>query len=269
MRGSSQEYRGTLTVETAIVLPMFMFAMIALFYIVEAIRFGGNLEASMWQSARKMSVWAYAENKALKGNISSIGAHAISMSIGKAMVVSDLGENYIKESPVKGGVSGINFLRSSVFGSDQMIDLYASWTFDPPFNILGLRGMNISGRSRIRAFTGYDNTHRQEHGDCDEEVVFITDSGTVYHRDRNCPHINVTIKQTDISGVEKERNEYGGKYYRCEHCGSEKSDIFYITTDGDRYHTSATCPALKRSVKAVPLSDVTGMRGCKSCGGGI
>ena len=147
-----------------------------------------------------------------------------------------------------------------------MVDLNAVWKLDTRFPVPGINGFRVIDRARIRAFTGYDNTHGSEVDHGDEEMVFVTETGTVYHRDLNCSHLKISISSTTRSDVGKKRNMNGGKYYPCEYCGGGKCENLFITEDGDRYHTKATCPGLKRTIHTVPLSATGGKPPCSSCG---
>ena len=263
--------KGSLTVETALVLPLFLFAVLTYLYIAEAIRFSGNAEEALHQSARELATYSYAYEHALSGTEAGnlLTSKGLSLTVGQSMVMKHLGTDYADGSPVESGSAGISFLRSSVLDSDEMIDLIASYKVDTPFDIFGIRNFGVLNRARIRAFTGYDNTHRKESDSKeDEETVFITEHGTVYHRNINCSHLKITVRETTMEGVSKERNENGGKYYPCEFCGGRASSgRLYITSEGDRYHSTITCSALKRGIQAVPLSKVGGRRACKTCGG--
>lgn len=265
-------FMGSITVETALVLPIFLFAVLTYLYIAEAIRFSGNMEEALHQTARQFATYSYAYEHALSGSEAGgvISSKGISLTLGKSMVMKHLGNSYADESPIEGGSGGISFLRSSVLEKDEMIDLIASYKVDTPFDIFGIENFRVMNRARIRAFTGYDNTHRKDSdSEEDEETVFITDHGTVYHRNINCSHLKITVRETSKETVSNERNENGGKYYACEFCGSRASSgRLYITSEGDRYHTSLNCSALKRGIKAVPLSKVGDKRACKTCGGG-
>lgn len=253
----------SLTVETALVLPLFLFAVLTVIMIGEAVRFSANLNASLMETAKKMSIYAYAGKNVAAGRL---GGKVISMTAGKNMVAADLGKIYAEASPVEGGISGLSFIHSSVMGADQMIDLNAVWKMKIMFPLPGINGFKVIDRARIRAFTGYDNTRRLDRSGESEEMVFITEKGTVYHRDRNCRHLNIRISTVNRVSVKGLRNSSGGKYYPCEYCGKGTGDNLYITEDGDRYHTKISCPGLKRTVKTVPISEVGGRGPCAKCG---
>lgn len=259
--------KGSLTVETALVLPVFLFALIAVIFIGEAVRFSANLSASLLDTAEKLSVYAHAGSAVGEGvSAGAMGGKALSLTLGKSMAVSRLGKGYVEGSPVEKGVYGLSFLHSSVMGPDQMIDLNAVWRMKPLFPFPGVKGFKIIDRARIRAFTGYDNTGKHDMPEEEEEIVFITPSGSVYHRSRSCSHLNINIIRTDRDGVGNLRNNSGGKYYPCEYCGGGESSTLYVTDDGDRYHTKISCPGLKRTIRAVPISHAGGRRACLDCG---
>ncbi len=264
-------HEGSLTVETALVLPLFLFAVLTYLYLAEAIRFSGNMEEALHQSARQLATWSYAYEHSVSGTEAGnlLSSKGLSLTLGRSMVMKHLNSTYADEAPIEGGSGGISFLRSSVLDHDEMIDLIGSYKVDTPFDIFGIKNFRVLNRARIRAFTGYDNTHRKESdSDEEEETVFITEHGTVYHRNINCPHLKITVRETTSEQVGAERNDNGGKYYACEFCGGKSTaGRLYITSEGDRYHTTVTCSALKRGIQAVPLSEAGGRRACKTCGG--
>ncbi|MCR4740699.1 MAG: pilus assembly protein [Lachnospiraceae bacterium] len=265
---SLKHLKGSLTIEAALVLPVFLFALISVIMIGEAVRFSGNLNAALLDTGKKLSIYAYAGDKAGLDAGGLIGGKAVSLTLGKSQTLTVLDKEESLPSPAENGKSGLSFIHSTVLGPDQMIDLNAVWRMKIFFPLPGVKGFRVIDRARIRAFTGYDNTRREDRSHEDEEMVFITETGTVYHRDRNCRHLNINIRTVKRSGVGKERNAGGGKYYPCEYCGSGKQDNVYITEDGDRYHSKISCPGLKRTVKTVPLSRVGGRPPCAHCGGG-
>ncbi len=259
--------RGSLTVETALVLPLFLLAVLSVIFVGEALRFSGNLSSALLENAEDLSMYAYAGTLAGEGrDLGEIGGRAVSLTAGRAMVLSSLGSGYVDGSPVENGAAGLSFLHSTVLGPDQMIDLNAVWRMKALFPFPGVTGFRVIDRARIRAFTGYDNTRREDRSREEEEIVFITRTGSVYHRSRDCRHLNLNIQRTDRASVSGLRNNNGGRYYPCEYCGGGSSDCLYVTDDGDRYHTRLSCPGLTRTVRAVPISEVGGRRPCHDCG---
>ncbi|MBQ6967786.1 MAG: hypothetical protein IJP84_07775 [Lachnospiraceae bacterium] len=258
--------KGSLTVESAIALPVFIFAVLIVVMAGEAVRFSGNVNAGLMESAKKLSVYAYAGNRSdLLSKAGGIGGKAVSLTLGKSMTVKELEKSYGGELLSEGGKSGLSFIHSTVMGPDQMIDLNAVWRMKVKFPLPGVQGFRVIDRARIRAFTGYDNTKGRGGAAGEEEMVYVTETGTVYHRDRSCSHLNIHISTTTADAVKGKRNSSGGKYYPCEYCGKE-SGTLYITEDGDRYHSKISCPGLKRTIHCVKISEVGGRGPCSRCG---
>ena len=119
----------------------------------------------------------------------------------------------------------------------------------------------------VRKWTGYNVLSPLDTKE-DEEYVYITECGTVYHRSRTCSHLKITISVVNLSDLPGRCNDYGQRYTPCEKCAKGSSTgLVFITDKGDKYHNSATCSGLKRTVKTVKLSEVGGRGPCSACGG--
>ena len=107
---------------------------------------------------------------------------------------------------------------------------------------------------------------RSGFGQEDEETVYITETGMVYHRDYHCNYLELSIRMVPYSEVNGLRNESQGKYYACEGCVHGGAAVgVYVTDYGDRYHNSLSCSGLKRTVYAVSLSEAVGKGACSKC----
>ena len=101
-----------------------------------------------------------------------------------------------------------------------------------------------------------------------EEYVYVTESGQVYHVSRNCTHLKLSVRQVSFLEAQMSRNENGEVYGACEKCceGAGVKTV-YITSEGDRYHFERECPGLKRTIYCVPVSQVPDYRICSRCAG--
>ncbi len=149
----------------------------------------------------------------------------------------------------------------------EMVDLFKVQEMSPLYAHMGFDNAYTKVSIHLRKWTGYDvmsTTSLRE----EEEYVYITESGTVYHRSRECSHLKVTVHIIDAKDASGKRNDYGQSYKPCEKCAVGCSTgLVFITDKGDRYHNSASCSGLKRTIKTVPISEV-GERGeCSMCGG--
>lgn len=172
-----------------------------------------------------------------------------------------LGESVTDGSVLSDAIDVIN-------GGDDIIDLVKRYDIDVPFDFLNVYKPYAVDRVRVRAFTGYDNTRHGTSDNSEEELVYVTENGSVYHRSLGCSHLNFNIRTVSYMDVSKERANDGSKYYPCEYCchsQGEHAPEVYITNDGNRYHSTLSCGALKRTIHEVPLSTV-GLPPCKECG---
>ncbi len=169
---------------------------------------------------------------------------------------------YVKDS----GVS-VTFFESHLMEENDEIDLVANYTITPPFSIIGLGRYHFRQRVHTRAFTGVE---RRDSSDTDDTIVYITETGRVYHRSLECTYLKLSISQVKYGDLEDMRNSGGGIYKACEKCSEGKSlgdgDDVWVTNYGDRYHTSRACSGLKRTISEVPLSEVGDRAPCSKCG---
>lgn len=142
------------------------------------------------------------------------------------------------------------------------------YSYTPVGGLIALPAIWMHNTVTVHAWTGADALSYPDGGEKNEEMVYVTDAGTVYHRNAGCRYLNPTLNQISGSRVLSIRNAYGKKYTPCEICSKNQqpSGSVYITKNGNRYHNLESCSGLKRSVKLVKFSDVHGMKACSSCG---
>lgn len=101
----------------------------------------------------------------------------------------------------------------------------------------------------------------------EEDIVYMTEYGTVYHESGACGYLNVIVRPVTADKVEYERNSFGRKYTLCERCDDEEiKEKVYISAGGTKYHLIASCPALKRTVIKKTREEVDGIPACHKCG---
>lgn len=269
---------GSMTVEAAFVLPFFLFAILNLIWIVEIYRFQGNMSMAMHSVAKELAVYAYEydyltsagndehehenkyENPGLLPALTGIYA--------ADRVNRALGNSYISSSPVKGGSGSINWMGTKLMQEDDCIDLVAYYNVEPAVKLMGFDGFLMYSRMRTRAWTGYKNdSSGNAEGHEEDEIVYITPEGSVYHRSRACTHLTVSISALDKSSLDKARSADGSKYYPCESCSSmSEGGTVFVTQYGNRYHSTMGCNKLMRTVIAVPLKEASGRSACSKCG---
>ena len=157
---------------------------------------------------------------------------------------------------------------AAVTGPD-IIQLSETENYTPHGNVFSIPDQHLLSRGYAHAWTGYKKgSGSGGSGEEGERMVYITETGTVYHLSRSCTHLDLKIIPIDSSAVGDARNAGGAKYKACERCGGG-SGLVYITVEGDRYHSSLGCSGLKRTIYEVPISQVGGRRACSRCGGSL
>ena len=132
---------------------------------------------------------------------------------------------------------------------------------------MGIKPLRLGDSYYGHAWVGYDVTTGITDVNSEDPVVYITPSGSVYHLDLGCSHLNPSVSSADINIVNELRSKDGSKYHPCELCNvSINQGHVYITDYGNRYHSNLACSGIKRSIQTVHLSEVGGRRECMTCG---
>ena len=259
---------GSMTLEAAFVLPFFLFAVINILFAVNIIGTQSRINAALHQTGNKMAFAGYVYERTVGSVLpDSLVDVAMTNMYAKGKVLEYVGKDYLNQSCVVGGAGGISFAGSSVMEEGDIIDLQVSYRVKPFSEIMGFNGFAMTQRYYGKAWTGYDVTQFVSDTNQTDPMVYITETGTVYHVDRNCTYLNPSVESVSAATVGEKRNQAGGKYYPCEICGTGTGEgQVYITRQGSSYHSRINCSGLKRTIYTVPLSQVGGRGRCSKCG---
>ena len=260
--------RGSMTLEAAFVLPFFLFAVINILFAVNMIGTQSRINAALHQTGNKIAFAGYVYERTVESILpDSLAGVAMTSAYAKGQVLEYVGRDYLDQSCVIGGAGGLSFIGSSVMGEGDVIDLQVSYKVKPFSGVMGFNGFAMSQRYYGRAWTGYDVTQYISDITQEDPMVYITETGTVYHMDRNCTYLNPSVEPVPALTVGERRNQSGGRYYPCEVCGTGTGmGQVYITQQGGSFHSRINCPGLKRTIYMVPLSQVGGRGRCSKCG---
>lgn len=258
----------SMTLEAAIALPFFLFAMLSVISSMNLLAVQSHLNAALHQTGNKMAFAGYGVSEVagegLSGELSDV---ILSEVYARNQIVHYAGKTYLDNSCISGGSGGISMLGSEVMGDGDVVDLRVSYRVTPMFGWMGFDDFSMGQRYYAKAWTGYDVEHRVSGSSKEDPMVYVTKSGTVYHLDRNCSYLNPTVQSVPTERMGELRNRSGGKYYPCELCGSSvKQEVCYITENGNRYHNDLNCSGLKRTIYTIPLSEAGGRGRCSKCG---
>lgn len=263
----SWKFGASVTVEAAFALPLFLFFMIQVMSAMDMIGIQSRFSAALHQTGNQMAFAGYAYGKTGEGLPGEIAVTVLSQSYAGSQILKNVGRDYLDKSCVKNGTSGVSFHGTSIMQGNDIIEICLSYRLEPIFPITGFEGIAVNQRYYGRAWTGYDVENDVSHFTEDDPMVYITETGTVYHANRNCTYLNLSVQAVDAAAIANFRNQSGGKYDVCERCGRKNTGgTVYITAQGSSYHCMMTCSGLKRTIYTIPLSQTGGRRRCSKCG---
>lgn len=201
--------KGSLAVETALVLPLFFLGMVTLISFMDIYKLQTEHLTTLCTRAKQTGMYAYITGDS---NVEDI----------------------------------------------TLPDIY---TYHPFGGLIPLSGVVVYNHVKVHAWTGTEfQDNGGEQGEV-EQMVYVTESGGVYHKNPGCSYLNVSLKQIPGTSV-------GSHYSACETCSRNQkpAGVVYVTEHGDRYHNLESCSGLKRSVRLVRVSSVSDMGACSRCG---
>lgn len=257
----------SVSLEASIAIPIFLFAFLEILSLLSYLSVYSGVLCAIKFVGDPVSVYGYAYDRVME--------ETEEVSIGESFVTSLVfSETYLDaqvkkacdgalyQNMVSGGAEGITLLGSHIDRADKEVAILAHYTVEPliSFAGTGLRGCNYY---YARFWTGYE----PEQYEVAEDMVYITEHGTVYHLSRDCTHLQLSIKSIQKSDLWEARNDYGRKYSKCPMCVEKEpaGDYYYITQRGDRYHAVLSCSGLKRTVRCVRRKEVEGWNLCNRC----
>lgn len=250
--------KGSLTVEAAVALPLFFFTMVTVIQLCNVMDTAARLGSALCETSEEIAISAYATEY---GEGDSVLPGAVSVIYGRNAVLRRAGDT--------GGVKNINFLLSSFLEESEMVHLVMTYQMKLPAAGIPIPGIYFLQRGSVRGWTGRSGSSGEEgtdENDASGQAVYVTEHGTVYHKDLECSHIRLSIHQVFRDSLKQLRNSSGGKYHACERCGKQGGAEVFITEDGDRYHSSLGCSGLKRTIREISLKEAGGLRPCSKCG---
>ena len=250
-RASAFTSKGSLTMEAALVVPLFFFAMLCMVYLFEMIAIQTAVETALHSVGKEIAKEAY-----VSPIISPYGI--------EQHLIRNIGNDRLERSMVSGGVNGLDCNASTSNWNTGEIQLVVRYRLEIPILMFRIPAVSREETLRVKGWTGYVSGSGNPSS---EEVVYITDYGLVYHKDMYCTYLELSIQAVRVEEIEDLRNQSGGKYYACSSCEKElcEAGVVYLTAYGDRYHSSLDCSKIKRNIYAVPLKEVYGLGGCSKC----
>ena len=262
-RASSGATQGSMTVEAAMLVPIFIFCVVNLLFGIQIIETSSRITASLHEVGNEICSFGYAIDEGVGEGVPSGIA---SSTYAVAAINKKLGSTVKNRGGIKGGLMGINYLGTNVMSSGGIVKISMGYSLKYPIDI-GIRTYRLGTSYYGHAWVGYEADGAVGDNDEDDPIVYVTPNGTAYHTDRDCVYLNPSISSISSQDISQKRNTSGDKYYACEICGGGIGiGVVYITSYGTRYHSNLHCSGLKRTISAIHLSEVGGRHACSKCG---
>ena len=243
--------RGYATVEACLIVPLFLFFMLAVGDLAMALLAEAHIHQSLAEAADDTAVYAYLADSASAKDCFGTLADIATLT---KQFHTYLGKDANIQRVVKNGVTGIIL---SIIPDRQNKKIFIARTdfwigFHLP--VLGRYYIRRTLEIKKKTFTGYGAEEDTE------KYVYITPNESVYHVHRSCSHLSLSISEI--------REGQKGSYQPCSFCGNEKTDrrTLYVSKTGNVYHSRRNCSGLKRTVRRAALSKLPGLTACQRCG---
>ena len=278
--------KASLTIEAAIVLPFMLLGMIMLIYFILIINFQIILNQNMINTAWDISRYSYTaertgtilkkdkcsakEQKNISDKLSelSVTENLIKGGLTGTYALNKILDNNVKKLSehlgIYTGLAGISMMESN-FLEQENVDLAVSYMVKIPMLSNSVYMMSFVNRCYFRNFIGESIDVKSKNT---SEKVYITKSGTVYHINKDCTHIDLSVVSVAFSELPLLRNKGGGKYKKCEKCVKSKligNESVVITANGDKYHTDNHCSGIIRNVITIDINQIGNRKLCKRC----
>ncbi len=239
--------RGSITLEASIIIPIICVCFLSILMLFPIMSTEYVVQNVINDASRRASVSC------------ASGVQNLENSTAIALARGGLVKNKDQLQFVQGGHLGIITL---VEDSGEYIAITARYRIKFPFGLLGKKTYEITQKTASRKWNGRQNRKRQE-----EDWVYITDYGSVYHTFADCRSIEIQVYPVNRSYITGKSKELGVRYHACERCARKDrgQEIVYITPGGEHFHADKECSAINRNVHSVRRSEVGGRPLCKYC----
>ena len=262
--------KGVVTVEASIAIPIFMFCFLEIMSLLNYISTYSGVLYAMKEIGDRVCIHGYMYDMVVEGEEEKTLAEQVISSVvfSEGYLDTQLRKtcrDIIIEDSIVNGINGISLLGSNVDRKSEVVSIVARYTMKPEFSIAGTEYQVIS-RYYGRFWTGYS----LQKPEIFKEYVYVTENGNVYHLSRDCTYLKLSISSVKSDDLKEKRNDHGSRYKACEICFNQKrpQEMYYITKNGNRYHSDLGCSSLKRTVYRIELTEIDNKSICSRCSEG-
>lgn len=280
----TRHFTASLTVEAALVLPLFLFAMYLLILPLRMMDTAREMQQVCESVCQDTVQTLYLRSLTRKESPGNGGRP-------ETEAEADTGKESEVRSSLNGGLTGnavgmaaaaiagrragdgyvvhLLSLRSSVLGDGETVRVTLDYDYRLPFSVFGLGSIHQSVTASRRAWTGRTEGGLTSSGSGnaqEEEMVYVGKNSTRYHSSASCHYLSNDLTAVSYASISGERNSGGKKYHPCSRCAKGVTGgTVYIMPSGTSFHTSASCSAIRSYGRAVPKSEVAHLGPCSYC----
>ena len=274
-RAYSTFFKCSMSIEAALALPIFVFAVCILIYPLKIIDAEIRYQVELEKLTGNLSFSDYLEKTAsdLIGENISEYSDMISEVITAADVIS-AADTEILGIPIPTEIT----LPSE---EGEMIRISAGSYVSFPFSeMLNVDGFFVGFISQRRAWTGrtggagsaYGETGSNDETDAQEDdiPVWVAENSSVsgrYHLSPECHYISNTVTAVPASSISSLRSADGKKYRPCSSCHPGTDGTVFIFRSGNSYHATEDCKAIQSYVTEITKTEAEerGLSPCAYC----
>lgn len=238
---------GSLTVEAALVLPVFLFAMVMILFLFRIMQIQYIVENSLDKAVAEVSLMDEISEKAAE-------------NMTKAVFYKELAVQNCPVSHIQLGIAGFSWKQTRV--DKRVIDAQIRYSVPFPLRFFGKKSIELRDSCRMVRWIGNQESNS---GNQEQEWVYVTPREQVFHTSRTCTHLKLSVMAVSSDRLNTDWNTCSA----CGHCarGKKPGAVVYVTREGESYHLKVNCSGLKRTVYMIPKEQTGGKRPCTRCGG--
>ena len=282
----------SLTVEAALVLPLFLFAMYLLILPLRMMDTAREMQQVCESVCQDTVQLLYLRSLTKKEGADAGGGEGTDGSGGSGEVSPADVEETVTDLRLEGALTGnavglaaaakaralvkdgyvvhLLSLRSNVLGDGETVRLTLDYDYRLPFSVFGLGSIHQSVTAVRRAWTGRTEggltSASGGGGSEDSETVYVGKNSTRYHSSPSCHYLSNDLTAVSYASVSGERNSGGKKYHPCSRCAKGVTGgTVYISPSGTSFHTTQSCSAITAYGRPVRKSEVAHLGPCSYC----
>ena len=182
----TKKQKGSITIEAAFAIPLFLFAALCLIWMIEIQSIKIGVKQAAYSAAKSA-----AEDTAVIPVLNTIKL--------KSDIIRLLGKERIERSIIVDGSEGISCWNSYLSSKTGEMNIHVKYEVRVPLPLFGNPSAKMEETFRIHGWTGYGKDKKTE----DSEIVYITEKQSVYHEDYHCSYLQLSIRFVPYEQLKK------------------------------------------------------------------